>query len=741
MRSNGYLLQRIRNMKLPEKIKFPSIPIWKPDKNTTWTVGAIVVCITGNALLAYIAHFFGLPLYLDSAFTIAISMLAGQLPGFIVAVITTLACTPFNTDSLYFTFVGILVAQCTATFIKRGKNTGTLWMMLYILTMAILSGAFSTLVQWVLYGELQFRDVAELARFLSGGEGKFYFFCSLVVMICLNIVDKGIGVLLALLTLKLVPERRKRSIANSKWKQRPLSEGEIRTLTHSRNSRRKSLRRRMSQLIVVATLSVAGVMAFTGFRLYLSTMEDEYRGNAKRAAEFAAEAVQPNLIDLYLEGGQFAADYSGEKYRETNKILLSISKSISGVYDLYIFKPGEDGIYLVFDTSPEYQENGILGEHQEYTGILERLEASLKKGETIEPQIFVTPYGRFFAAFEPIYDTSGNCVAYAAAETSTNDVRKYIGVFALRVLAVFIGFFMLILSFGLWIAKYYLVLPLNSITGITKELVENTDTQSELDEKVRTLKDLEIHTGDEVEQLYKVLCKMSSDMAEQIRDIRHYADSTARMQNGLIITMADMVENRDADTGAHIQKTVAYVRIILEGLKKKGYYAEKITPKYMSDVEMSAPLHDVGKINIPDHILNKPGKLTPEEFEIMKTHTTAGKEIMEKAISTVSGENYLKEARNMAGYHHERWDGKGYPEGLHGEVIPLSARIMSVADVFDALTSARVYKPPFSMEEALKIISDGAGTQFDPKCVEVFLDSLEDVEKVLRKYSAEGLIS
>ena len=149
----------------------------------------------------------------------------------------------------------------------------------------------------------------------------------------------------------------------------------------------------------------------------------------------------------------------------------------------------------------------------------------------------------------------------------------------------------------------------------------------------------------------------------------------------------------------------------------------------------SAPLHDVGKINISDKILNKPGKLTDEEFEIMKTHTTAGREIIEKAINTVKGEVYLKEARNMAAYHHERWDGKGYPEGLHGEVIPLSARIMAVADVFDALSSARVYKPAFPLEKALDIIKEGAGTQFDPKCVEVFLDALPEIKVILSKYN------
>ena len=230
---------------------------------------------------------------------------------------------------------------------------------------------------------------------------------------------------------------------------------------------------------------------------------------------------------------------------------------------------------------------------------------------------------------------------------------------------------------------------------------------------------------------------MTKNQSEQMRSIRRLSDSTAKMQDGLIITMADLVESRDSDTGAHVQKTAAYVKIIVEGLKKKGYYLQKLTPKFMSDVVRSAPLHDIGKINIPDEVLNKPGKLTDKEFEIMKTHTTAGKRIIENAISTVKGDNYLKEARNMAAYHHERWDGKGYPEGIHGEVIPLSARIMAVADVFDALTSPRIYKPAFPLDKALNILEEGKGTQFDPKCVEVFFDALPEVKVILRKYNKD----
>lgn len=307
--------------------------------------------------------------------------------------------------------------------------------------------------------------------------------------------------------------------------------------------------------------------------------------------------------------------------------------------------------------------------------------------------------------------------------------------FLMKVVLTMSGFLILIISFALWKTGVYTSFPISSISACVERFAQSGENQDMLDENVRIIRSLDIHTGDEVEKLYHAICRMTLSQAEQLRDIRHLSDSTAKMQDGLIITMADMVESRDSDTGAHVQKTSAYVKIIVEGLKKKGYYAQKITPKFMSDVVRSAPLHDVGKINIPDGVLNKPGKLTDEEFAVMKTHTTAGKIILENAISSVQGENYLKEARNMAAYHHERWDGKGYPEGLHGEVIPLSARIMAVADVFDALASPRVYKPAFPLEKALAILQEGAGTQFDEKCVEVFMDALPEVKMILKKYS------
>ncbi len=308
--------------------------------------------------------------------------------------------------------------------------------------------------------------------------------------------------------------------------------------------------------------------------------------------------------------------------------------------------------------------------------------------------------------------------------------------FIVRVIIIMLGYFILVVAYGLWISDTYMAYPVSTMVMVVDDFISAGSDQAKQDEAVKKIRRLDIHTGDEVEKLYHSICDLALNQTEQMRSLRRFGENNAKMQNGLIITMADLVENRDSDTGAHIQKTAAYVKIIVEGLYKKGYYAEKVTPKFINDVVTSAPLHDIGKINVPDSVLNKPGKLNADEFEIIKTHTTAGKKIIEKAIYTVEGENYLKEARNMAAYHHERWDGKGYPENLHGEVIPLSARIMAVADVFDALTSPRVYKPAFPLDEALNMIKEGSGTQFDPKCVEVFMDSLSEVKVVLKKYNS-----
>ncbi len=340
-----------------------------------------------------------------------------------------------------------------------------------------------------------------------------------------------------------------------------------------------------------------------------------------------------------------------------------------------------------------------------------------------------------FNGYKVIFDSAGDPVGLICVEININSIRDELSHY-MRNIALFVaGFTIVITVIFVGLSEYYIIYPIAKLTDSARDFIKSIGDQEAMDESVKKLKSIKVRSENEIGELYLTAGKMEADMADQYREIRRYSENALKMQDGLIILIADMVENRDSDTGDHIQKTAAYVKIILDGLKRKGYYADQLTPRFMEYVVKSAPLHDTGKIKIPDKILNKPGRFEPEEFEIMKTHAVLGKEIIDKAIKTVEGESYLSEARNMAAYHHERWDGKGYPEGLKEEEIPLSARIMAVADVFDALTSKRVYKPAFSREDAFKMISEGKGIQFDPKCVEVFLEAVSEIEAVLDRYS------
>lgn len=192
------------------------------------------------------------------------------------------------------------------------------------------------------------------------------------------------------------------------------------------------------------------------------------------------------------------------------------------------------------------------------------------------------------------------------------------------------------------------------------------------------------------------------------------------MQQNVIEDLADVVETRDLETGDHIKRTKLYVNILANALKNTDKYKDVLTDEKIELMTNAAPLHDIGKIGVSDLILCKKGRLTDEEFSIMKTHTTIGGEIINKILSDLKNEEYLNMAHDIALCHHEKWNGAGYPNGLKEEEIPLSARIMAIADVFDALISKRCYKEAMPIEDAIDIIIKDAGTHFDPYIVEVF---------------------
>jgi putative two-component system response regulator len=204
--------------------------------------------------------------------------------------------------------------------------------------------------------------------------------------------------------------------------------------------------------------------------------------------------------------------------------------------------------------------------------------------------------------------------------------------------------------------------------------------------------------------------------------IKKRTERIEQLYNGILSIVANMVENRDAVTGCHVERTSKYLEILISAMLEKGVYKDEIKSWDLQTVVSSARLHDIGKITVRDAVLNKPGKLTPEEFDEIRNHTTEGVRMIEQIIAIIGDESFLSHAKAFAGCHHERWDGKGYPQGLKENEIPLQGRIMAIADVYDALVSARPYKEAFSCEKAEQIIKDDAGIFFDPLIVEVFYE-------------------
>ncbi|MDR2696624.1 MAG: response regulator [Deltaproteobacteria bacterium] len=204
------------------------------------------------------------------------------------------------------------------------------------------------------------------------------------------------------------------------------------------------------------------------------------------------------------------------------------------------------------------------------------------------------------------------------------------------------------------------------------------------------------------------------------RMIRERTARLKRLQSGIVHVFADIIENRDRETGGHIERTAVYIKSLIVAMMAQGVYAEEMRGWDLDLVASSARLHDVGKIAISDFILNKPGPLTLEEFETMKTHAAEGKRIIEQIVSHTGEVDFLQNAKLFAGYHHEYWDGTGYPHGLKGAEIPLQGRIMAVVDVYDALVSERPYKKAFTGREAVGIIMADAGKRFDPNIARVF---------------------
>ena len=683
-----------------------------------------LLCLAGlavNLAGSRLALTLKLPVFLDSIGTMLAAALGGAIPGMAVGFLTNVINGISDYTTAFYGVLNVLIALAAAGLTRRGMFKRPGGMLVAVVTFALIGGGLGSVLTWLLYGTGFGEGISSgLAhRFYDGGIHSVLF-AQLIADMLIDLLDKAVSVIVVALALRLVPEALRDRLYLRHWRQTPLTP-EQRRRADGMPCRGLALRGKVMVLIgavsIVVALAVTGI-SFVQFRE--SNLERQSR-LARSMAGVAAGYIEADRLDAMLEGGPSDPGYADALLRMRE--LIDSAEDVQYVYTCRV-RDGRCEAVI----APEGAEVPLPED------VVASLLPALERGDAVEPVVFDGVQGRQMTAFHPVRNSAGECVCYAVADISMKALAEGEYVFLARVVALFFGFFVLILAVSLWLAEYSITLPIDAMAMAAGAFAY--DSEAARSDSLEAIRRLGIHTGDEIENLYTAMTHTTEETVRYIVDAQAKSETITQLQNGLIMVLADLVESRDKCTGDHVRKTAAYTRIILNQMREEGIYADKLTDGYINDVITSAPLHDVGKIRVSDTLLNKPGRLTDEEFVRMRDHTVDGGDIIDHAISTIANNDtdYLREASNMAHYHHEKWDGTGYPNGLKGEDIPLSARVMAVADVFDALVSTRSYKQGFPVDKALEIIRNGAGTHFDPNVTKAFLDAEEEVRRVAAKH-------
>lgn len=686
-------------------------------------LAVIVVGILLNILGTKLNALLGLPLYIDDIGTILSAVAGGYIPCITVGFFSNIISGFSDPYTTYYCVISVFIAVAAVGFADKMRRFKIPYILLSILTFAVIGGIAGGALTWLING-LNFGEgyTVDLAASINNVVPMGYFLSNILSNFLIDLVDKASVTIIALIIFRLLPNKLLDYIKNCSWYY-------ISVFDRSADANRKRLSLRMKVTLVVAlsiTLVAGSAIGISIIQYHNSTI-DEYTEQGHFAAKEIADKLSKSNIRGFIEEGRAA-----DGYDDMEEMMYVISNSSPEIKYIYVYQIKEDGTHVVFDLDTEAVEANEPGSVIAYDSTIKKYKDDFITGEAeIQRDITNDEFGWLLSVYEPVHDTDGKTLCYVGVDMSMNRLRQTEFAFLTKIISLFIGFLILIRTYAVWLAERHIVIPVKRIAAVSRK--SSYDTPEAREKTLKMIRELGINTGDEIEILYQEYYKSASHTVKYIEEFQRKSEQLTKLQNGLIIVLADMVESRDKCTGDHVFKTAAYTEIILRQMQKEGIYADELNEDYITEVVNSAPLHDVGKITVSDVILNKPGRLTDEEFKIMQGHTTAGAEIIDKAIAVVDEDSeYLNEAKNLAHYHHEKWNGKGYPTGLSGEDIPLSARVMAVADVFDALISRRSYKEPFSIEKALDIIREDAGSHFDPNVVKAFLDAEDEVRRVAK---------
>ena len=715
----------------------------------------IVICLAINIVFSFIARIIEIPyynLYFDCVGTFLAAMLGGGVPGVIVGFLTNIINSMVASKlSIYYSAISVVVALISRFLYRRGYLSSKSKWIFSSIVISLFSSLIGSIIIWATNEFSIGQDVSASLPNLIVNTFSFTPFLSLLISeILINIIDKPLSLGIAQILLKICPQKIKDSFIYDDI-----------TLNNddAKNKKYESLKTIAKRFIhsmlgkIVLCIIVFEIVLFVlissiCYVTYKNKNVDNYSNTCREAARVASLYIdgdkvdnyineRKNVYDLYTDGFpddvkldpySYTDDYFSDFYEKSHTLYsseyLKIENSLKNVasqYEeiqyMYVYRIEDDGCHVVFDID----EESIAPVEAFDVSFLQYVQ-DMKVGKEIDPIISDDRFGSLLTVYYPISNSSGEHMAYVCCDINMDRLKIDERLFIFKITCLMFSSAILLVVLLIDIMKIYIVKPINKLSEIASQA--SIDTQEEVIEQLDKYK---TSYNYEIEQLYDSIKKYATNSIIYTTKLKENTETITNMQEAIIMDFANMVENRDKNTGDHVKKTSYSVGCIAEELRKEGIYTDTLTDDYIKSIVRCAPLHDIGKITVSDTILNKPGRLTPEEFEIMKKHTTAGRDILQNAaIINATNSDYLKEGINMAYCHHEWWDGsRGYPRGIKGEEIPLSARIMALADVFDALVSKRSYKEPFPFDVAINIIKEENGTHFDPNVANAFLNICE----------------
>lgn len=460
-----------------------------------------------------------------------------------------------------------------------------------------------------------------------------------------------------------------------------------------------------TMLFIIATL-LYGVAVLSSDMAYSSFLHNRYQKLCKNASETVVSFVETHEANEYLEGRKHI-----EHIRLCDNI-ISIRENIPYIDNIVVYKASMDGLHIVCDANSSEKRCG-LGEVVSFTGKWSKYKEELLSGKVIEKAVVQERKGIINYYCSPVGED-----IYIAVGTSENLIAVEKAAFMKNISAL-VGFFSIIVFL---LAALFLNKKAVKIVKQVESLLEK-GIKPEGEGFLDKITDSEIKSGNELENLYKNFVKI------YFSKVRLDA-AISKTDSGSVDEILGLIKRMDNYTRLHLDNSIRYLVLLINEMRNRDKYKSLISDKDFENLILAAPLHDVGKLVIPREIMQKPGKFTDEEYEIAKKHSFLGSKVIEEMYQKNNNEEYLEVARIIALYHHEKWDGTGYPEGLKGEEIPFAARVMAVCDVFDAVLSKRVYKEAYSFEDSFKIIEKGRGTYFDPDIVDIFVESKDKIYKL-----------